>query len=251
MPKKKSTKPTLVNFILDESGSMSSITDSVISGFNEYVDSLKKAGNYKFTLTKFDSTGLRTPYIAIDVKDVKPLDNTSYQPGALTPLYDAVCETILEVEKDVDKDQSALVAIMTDGQENASKEYTQSQLQEMIKRLEKEGNWTFVFLGANQDSWAVAQQIGIPRGNVSNWQATPLGTQSAFMTMSTSTAAFNMSSGGGGSTTDFFSASSPNIINNAAKTLGSLGGTTTANTHGSDFYRKIGELGRQSRHKNK
>lgn len=186
--KKKVTKTkekTILNFILDESGSMSSIKSSVISGFNEYVQGLRK-GNFSFTLTKFDSMGIRIPYVAKDIKDVEDLTEETYLPGQMTPLYDAVCRTIKEVEKKV-KDQPVLIAIMTDGQENDSQEFTQKDLSEMIKRLQKKGNWTFVFMGANQDSWATARQWGISRGNTMDWQATHQGTQSAFHAMAAST----------------------------------------------------------------
>lgn len=242
-----------MNFILDESGSMSSITESVISGFNEYLLGLKKS-NYKFTLTKFDTTGIRTPYVNVDIKDVEPLDMKSYQPGQGTPLYDAVCETIIEVEKEAEDKQPVLVAIMTDGEENSSKEYTQTQLKKMIKRLEAKGNWTFVFMGANQDSWATAQLMGIQKGNVANWQATTRGTGQAFSAMAMSNTAYEMSiaSGGGGGVSNFFNSGSgggsQETVSNAAQTLGSLGGQKTAQK-GPDFYKKIGDLGRQSRYK--
>lgn len=83
---------TLINFILDESGSMQDIKESTISGFNEYVGSLKrqKKQKYLFTLTKFDSTGIRIPYIARDIKKVPKLNSDTYQPGQNTPLYDIV-----------------------------------------------------------------------------------------------------------------------------------------------------------------
>lgn len=253
--KSKVQRTTVINFILDESGSMSSITESVISGFNEYIDNLKKQGKFKFTLTKFDSTGIRTPYIATALSNVKPLDHSTYQPGQNTPLYDAVCETIIEVEKEVADNTPVLVVIMTDGQENASKEYTQVQLNEMIKRLQAKGNWTFVFLGANQDSWLIAEQFGIKKGNIMNWQATEVGTKNVFRGVAMASAAYSENANLGQlSTSSYFAdagidnSGSGLGVTAAATTLGSRGGQKTA-TRGSDYYRQIGDLGRQSRYK--
>ena len=186
---------TIVNFILDESGSMEAIRSSVISGFNEYVGSLKKQKNkVLFTLTKFDSTGIRIPYVAVSVKDVEPLSNATFRPGETTPLYDAVVNTIKRVKEEAkmkDGKVAVLVAIMTDGLENASKEHTQQTLTALIQELTGLGNWTFVFLGANQDSWATAQRWGIPKGNIVDWQADAGGTMAVFSMMASSTASFS------------------------------------------------------------
>jgi hypothetical protein len=198
-----------VSYILDESGSMETIRSSVISGFNEYLGSLKRETKvkYKFSLTKFDTNGIRKPYMAVDVDKVNDLDMDTYTPGAGTPLYDAVCDTIVDLEKNVKDKESVIVAIMTDGLENSSHEHSQATLQALIKRLSTTGYWTFVFLGANQDSWALAQQWGIPKGNVANWKATPAGTTVAFAIMANSNIDFALRNAtkGMASTTEYFS----------------------------------------------
>lgn len=194
---------TLVNFILDKSGSMETVRESTISGFNEYLNTLKKDGNtYNFSLTLFDTT-IERPYINESIKGIKDLNATSYRPAGSTALYDAVCSTINKVEQTVKKDQKVLTVIMTDGEENSSKEYTQEQLKKKIVALEKAGNWTFVFLGANQDAWANAQKMGMQQMNTATFVASDIGIARS-MSMLASNTAF-LASSGSSSTNTFFS----------------------------------------------
>jgi len=172
---------TIINFVLDESGSMEGIRDSVISGFNEYVNGLKKQKTKSYlTLTKFDSNGIRIPYSMVDVKEVRKLTKKGYQPNAMTPLYDAVVETVEKMAKKVKSNQKAIVVIMTDGEENSSRKHDERCLRSLIEKLQKKDNWTFVYMGANQDSWGVASNLGFHRGNVMDWEATRGGTKQVF-----------------------------------------------------------------------
>lgn len=202
MKTKKAKQVTLVNFILDASGSMSSTKQSTINSFNEYINSLKNSNcDYKFTLTLFNSL-VEKKYVGVDIKAVKDLDEESYFPMNMTALYDAVCSTILSVKEK--KDQKVITVIMTDGEENSSKEYTQVQMKALIQEREKKGNWSFVYLGANQDSYAVAQTYGIPTMNVSNYSQTEAGTKCMMASLATNTASFSTSDTA--STSNFFSA---------------------------------------------
>ncbi len=205
-------KPTRTNklttnllYVLDESGSMDFIKSSVISGFNEYIGGLRK-GDFKVTLVKFDSNGIRTPYTRLPAKDVPKLNNDTYTPDATTPLYDAVVNSVENFAKEIPDGQPALVAIMTDGEENASREHTEKCLQELIGKLQARGNWTFVFMGANQDSWATATRWGIAKGNIANWQATSQGAKRIFASMAMGTASYSasLSKGESLSSSNFF-----------------------------------------------
>ena len=201
---KDRTKTTLVNFILDMSGSMELVKEATVSGFNEYVGGLKKDGNaYDFSLTMFD-TILEKPYVSVPLKEVKTLDEKTYTPRGMTALYDAVMQTVKDVEAKMNPKSKSVVVIMTDGQENSSKEYTMANLKEAIDRLTKKGNWTFVFMGANQDSWATAQHFGMAQGNVIDYSSTNTGVRSAFVMMTTATS--NLASSGADSTITFFNA---------------------------------------------
>src|SRR3990167_10207505 len=186
----KKVGETLVNFILDKSGSMESIKSATISGFNEYIKTLKKDGNkYSFSLTMFD-TQIETPFINTPLNEVDELDEKKYDTNGSTALYDAVCSTIKKIKEK--PNQKVINIIMTDGEENSSKEYTQVQMRAMIKDLEAKGNWTFVYLGANQDSYVNAQKFGISQMNTSNFVASDAGIGTAMKTMAMNTSSFAM-----------------------------------------------------------
>lgn len=176
---------TVVNFILDMSGSMESMKESTVSGFNEYLSNLKKDGNdYRVNVTFFDDV-IEKPYVDAKIYDVQPIKK-EYQPRGMTALYDAICKTVNESRK-LGKHEKALVVIMTDGGENSSKEYTEKDFIKIKKELEDKGNYTFVFLGANQDAWGVAQKWGFAHNNVATYNSTVKGTSAAFRGMSVST----------------------------------------------------------------
>lgn len=175
--------------IVDRSGSMMGLEKATIDGYNEYVDNLRKEKNVKLTLTLFDHEML-VPVDDQAIKDTPKLNRELYQPRGATALIDAVCRTLNERKGKVGKKDKALVLIITDGFENASKEYTTKDLQKLVQNLEKQGNFTFTYLGANQDAWAVAQNWGFKQDNVSSYAGTERGTGVAFSTMSANTVAF-------------------------------------------------------------
>ena len=199
MPRaKKVQTKTLVNYIVDSSGSMQSIADQVRSGFKEYVDELAKdKGDIRLTLTQFN-TRVWTDYVAKPVSEVEAI---SYRPDGMTALYDAVGKTVRKVEGEVDENTKVITVIMTDGLENSSHEFNESSLNALITEKTEEGNWTFVFLGADQDAWATASRLGISRGNTVSYAG--MHTNSAFrgVALATTTA----SASGAPATLDFFS----------------------------------------------
>ena len=206
MAKKKVTKKTtqtIVNFLLDETGSMSYVKDATISGFNEYVKSLKenKKGKILMTLTKFNSHKIDTVYVNKEIESVECLDNKNYKPDMMTPLYDAIGQTINESANLLGKEKaSVLFVIMTDGEENSSKEHTQESIKKLVEEKEKE-NWTFIYLGADHDSWAQAQKFGLHRGNVKDFAKGQI--KNRMTSLGASTCNF-MAAGGQSATKSFF-----------------------------------------------
>lgn len=205
--KPASSKTMLVNFILDSSGSMGSIKDDTIGGFNEYLRQLRKEDgkdgvDYRFTLTLFGlhSVSHRIVYNSVPLASVADLTPTTYTPENGTPMYEAIGETIESVEKHVSegKEMTVLTVIMTDGQENASHNWcydadtpeatAQNRLRaemrpprgplkgvkQLISRLQATGKWTFVFLGVGEDRWVkeTAMNIGIHAGNTTSYSHT-------------------------------------------------------------------------------
>ena len=117
-----------VSFLLDETGSMKSIKEDTIGGFNEYVDTLKEDGdNIAFSLVSFNSNGTKSRYVAEPIEALAPLTNENYRPAAMTPLIDASVKIIKATAKAVKKrkdDPLVLVVIQTDGYENCSRKHT-------------------------------------------------------------------------------------------------------------------------------
>ncbi len=192
-------KSVSVSFILDKSGSMDSVKSATISGFNEYIGTLKKDREveYDLLLTLFDTDIIefeRSP-----ISNIVDLTDKTYQPNGGTALYDAAVSTIKDAEK-VNSGKN-LVVIMTDGGENASKEYNEKDLKSLIERLEKTGKWTFVFLGANQDSYATAARFGVSAMNITNFNATTAGVGATMRAVAHNTVAYASS---GNTTTDSF-----------------------------------------------
>ena len=160
---------TLVNVILDKSGSMSTKVADVIGGFNTYIDELKKddVSDYLFTLSLFD-TAFSERYLAEPLAQIKPLDTRSYQPGGSTALNDAIGRTITLVTNDNHKADKIITVIMTDGEENASHEYSTEAVRALIQAKEKEG-WAFIFLGASLDAFQQGAALGIQAANTARY----------------------------------------------------------------------------------
>ena len=161
---KPHAKTTFVSFLLDETGSMESIKDDTIGGFNAYVDELRKSdGDIAFSLVTFNSSKTRKHYVAEPIGKVRPLTERDYRPNAMTPLIDACVKTIKATAEAVAKrsdEPAVVIAIQTDGQENVSVEYSSADLALLVKEKEAAG-WQFTFLGAGLDAFDVARQAGL------------------------------------------------------------------------------------------
>jgi hypothetical protein len=129
-------------FLLDETGSMVQHSAETIAAFNKYVADLRKM-DVLFSLTLFDSSHMERRHKAIAAADVPDLTPQTYKPGAMTPLYDAIGQTIKETEGE------ALMVILTDGLENASHEYTFDGIKALIERKKAEDKWEFLFLASD------------------------------------------------------------------------------------------------------
>jgi uncharacterized protein YegL len=189
------SKTTVVHLLVDASGSMESVRDATIQGYNEYINSLKEdGGKFKVSLNFFDSDyngNLRLKQVLANehIDDVPELNRETFVPDGGTPLYDAFCTTLKKIE--TRPTEKNLFVVLTDGGENSSKEYTDKDMKRLKKEYEDEGNWTFVYLGANQDSWETASKFGYSSSNVSNFNATQKGTGMAFVTLSAATRSYS------------------------------------------------------------
>lgn len=186
-----------ISFLLDRSGSMHSIADDVIGGFNAFLrEQQSQSGTCRMTLVQFDS---QSPFDVLaddaSVHAVQPLDAARYQPRGQTPLLDAAGALLDHAERRAQdgRDEDQVVVVFTDGQENASQRWTRDALFSRVERLKAAG-WSFVFLGANQDAYAESRGLGISAGNTSGWDAVADGAAAAFQSLSRATASYRSKS---------------------------------------------------------
>ncbi|MDM8539986.1 hypothetical protein QUF90_02760 [Desulfococcaceae bacterium HSG9] len=174
--------------IIDKSGSMNSIKSDAIGGFNAFLEEQKDfQENALLTFVLFNDEYFLI-HNGVNLKDVQPLSNQTFKPSGMTALLDAVGKTIATIkgrhaEMNTEKRPGkVLMAILTDGEENASEEYSRQQIFDMIE-LQKEEGWEFLFLAANQDAIKAAESIAIPSDRTIDFEATDDGIQDAFVQM--------------------------------------------------------------------
>lgn len=167
---------TLIVLVLDSSGSMGSIVDDTIGAYNIFVENEQNspdASMKHFLSVIFNDIAIRT-IPAAPISDVLPLNRQTYVPASGTPLYDAIGQAIRETDTflaahpdfSTNGDERVIFAIVTDGQENTSRTYTRAHIFDLLTEKQRRG-WGVVYLGANQDAFVEAQQIGVSAGNTS------------------------------------------------------------------------------------
>jgi hypothetical protein len=163
--------------VLDRSGSMSAVRSDTIGGFNTFLSDQKanNVGDVRLSLTQFDDQ-YDVVYSGKSIQDVPPLTEATFVPRGMTALFDAVGKTINvlgeRLAKMAEQDRPSLVimVILTDGEENSSKEFSLQQVKDMIKLQTETYSWQFVFLGADQDAFQ-AQKMGIAASNTYNYKS--------------------------------------------------------------------------------
>ncbi len=169
--------------ILDASGSMYSIKNQAVNGFNETVQTIRDAQNkhpeqeHSVTLVVFNSSATTTVYDGVPAAQAKDMAPDEYNPDCCTPLFDAMGFSINALRTKIQKGETVLVTIITDGEENSSTEFNKNAIKALVDELKAEG-WVFTYMGANQDVEKVAMSISI--SNHILWESTAEGTQSMF-----------------------------------------------------------------------
>tara|TARA_B100001564_G_scaffold313406_1_gene286906 strand:- start:876 stop:1538 length:663 start_codon:yes stop_codon:yes gene_type:complete len=167
MINKQITKKQLlsIRIVLDRSGSMTYGRDLTIEALNTYLKELKKDKdiNASLTLSTFDSLSIDIPISRTPLSKIKSFSKELLQPRGGTPLFDAIGLAIYDLENNHDsKDENKVLVIVTDGLENASKEYTYKEIELKIKEKEDLG-WLIIYLGADHDSFKQSSLINIDR----------------------------------------------------------------------------------------
>ncbi len=148
--------------IMDRSGSMERIERQVISSFNSFVEEQKNVdAEGKLSYVQFD-TEYECVYQGVDLQDVEPLTSDTFVPRGMTALLDAIGRTISKTKKRLrDSDAKVIMVITTDGLENASTEYRQSQVKRMIQDCEDNLGWKFIYLAADDASFDCHDSMGM------------------------------------------------------------------------------------------
>jgi Mg-chelatase subunit ChlD len=155
--------------ILDESGSMESIKKPALDGLNETLQSIQSAQEthkelqqHYVTLVAFNSEKIKTIFDQAAISGIRMLKKHDYHPDCATPLYDAMGNSLSKLRHQLDNKEKnqVLVTIITDGYENASKEYNGKMIKNLVQEL-KDLGWVFTYIGANQDVEAVADSLSI------------------------------------------------------------------------------------------
>lgn len=189
---------TAIVVIMDKSGSMWSIAEDAVGGYNSFLAAQKKVpGEATMTLVLFDSE-VDIPVLNEDLQKVPPLKNDEYIPSGSTALLDAIGNTVVKLKAEIEQMDEAerptkvIVAILTDGAENSSREYSLSAITSLIE-THKALEWEFVYLGANQDAIRVASFLSIDASKAVNFAATGKGIRDTYEGMSTTVTAYRNS----------------------------------------------------------
>lgn len=182
-------EPVQIICILDRSGSMQRLTNDVIGGYNSFLaQQRQEPGTAEVTTVLFDN---RYEIIAkaVDLKEAPELTAKIYYARGTTALLDAIGRTIMETVSRMEEKEicplkrRVLFMIMTDGMENASREYDKAAVKALIEATTNDYHWNYIFMGANIDSFAEASALGIHSDHAMNYAHDSEGVQESFARM--------------------------------------------------------------------
>jgi uncharacterized protein YegL len=173
---------------------MGMIKDDAIGGFNHFLEEQKAhPGEATLTVVQFNHER-QVIHENRPLQEVRPITEQEYEPMGTTALLDAVGKTIDETGErlaglpEESRPENVIVAILTDGHENASSQYSLAKVREKIRHQKEKYSWEFIFMGANQDAFAEAARIGIDKEDSFDFMATKEGIKKAYDNMSSSVA---------------------------------------------------------------
>src|SRR6266850_3973583 len=180
---------TDITAIIDKSGSMASLVADTIGGFNTFLEAQQRTAREHhhrctFQVVQFDDQ--YEPGNRYDVIAHPKLDNATYVPRGMTALLDAMGRSMAAAGArfkslpEHERPGKVLFVVITDGYENTSREYTGEKIKAMLTTQQDEFSWDFIYLGANQDAWAVGSAYGFKAGKTLSTTANSLGTRSAY-----------------------------------------------------------------------
>lgn len=175
---------TIIHLLVDASGSMSGITQDTLEGMNSFIAGQKKEeGRVLVTVSFFDTEWIpntfdhrfrmQRPFEIVDLQELPEFTTEHYKAEGGTPLRDAMGDSILHTDRTLARVKKAkktdvLFVVITDGGENQSEEFSAKDIREMVEARQKQG-WNFIYMGADQDSWAQTESLGFAKDNVMNY----------------------------------------------------------------------------------
>ena len=187
---------TEIVFILDRSGSMSGLESDTIGGYNSFLKAQREIeGEAKVTTVLFDDEYIKL-HDRVDVNDVKPITEKEYFARGTTALLDAMGKTIVDIGvklRDIPEEErpsKVIFVTITDGHENASKEFTYKKINEMISHQQSKYSWEFIFLGANIDAVKEAENLGIKASMAASYISDEQGTGIVYSSLAENVVSF-------------------------------------------------------------
>jgi uncharacterized protein YegL len=181
---------TEIAAILDRSGSMESLTNDTIGGFNNFLKEQQEISGEAVLTTVLFNDKYKLLHDRVDIKKVKPMTNKEYVASGNTALLDAMGKTITDIgvklhnTPENERPSRVIIFVITDGEENSSTKYTNDKIKQMVELQKNTYSWEFIFLGANVDAFAVAASIGISADRAFNIAEDAEGIVSAQLEMS-------------------------------------------------------------------
>ena len=178
-----------VVFILDRSGSMGGLESDTIGGFNSMLEKQRKIEGKAFITTVLFDDQYELLHDRVNINKISNITEKEYFVRGSTALLDAIGKTIAKekaIQDTLGKNEKAdkvLFVIITDGLENASKEYNSSTVKKLIETQKEKYGWEFLFLGANIDAIETANTIGISAERAVNYKSDSIGTKKNYDTL--------------------------------------------------------------------
>ena len=167
-PEQEGTEVDVI-FLLDESGSMKSMGHEPIDAINDFVNEQKTVKDKSlFSLFTFN-TKLKKVYSDIPMQEVPAFTSKDFNPSNMTALLDSMGQVMLS-KRMSPRNKNVVMVILTDGAENSSRHYNQSQIRELTGDLQDNYNWKFIYLGANQDSFQTGTGMGLARNCCADYE---------------------------------------------------------------------------------
>lgn len=176
-------------FILDRSGSMAGLESDTIGGFNALIEKQRKQDGKCYVSTVLFDNVAEVLHDRLELAEIKKMTEKDYSVRGCTALIDAIGGAIHHIgnihkyARPVDVPEHTMFVITTDGQENASHQYTSDKVKQMIERQKEKYGWEFLFIGANIDAVETAARYGISKDRAVNYNADSQGTQVLYDTV--------------------------------------------------------------------